>query len=56
MTENTKRTPEHHLENGTFVNTNGTANNKKLKELWKWMTGKKETRLFQLSLRWLIQI
>ena len=33
MTENTKRTPEHHLENGTFVNTNGTANNKKLKEL-----------------------
>ena len=21
MTENTKRTPEHHLENGTFVNT-----------------------------------
>ena len=49
MTENTKRTPEHHLENGTFVNTNGTANNKKLKELWKWMTGKKESKAIPIE-------
>ena len=49
MTENTKKTPEHHLENGTFVNTNGVANNKKLKELWKWMTGKKETKAIPID-------
>ena len=49
MTENTKKTPKHHLENGTFVNTNGVANNKKLKELWKWMTGKKETKAIPID-------
>ena len=49
LTENTKKPPEHHLENGTFVNTNGVANNKKLKELWKWLTGKKETKAIPID-------
>ena len=42
--EEIKVLPSHHLENGTFTNSNGLANNKKFKELIKWSTEKKETK------------
>ena len=41
--------PNHHLENGTFTNSNGVANNKKFKELIKWSVEKKETKVVPIN-------
>ena len=54
MSEDLKKTPEHHLKDGTFVNTNGLANSKKLKELWQWITDKKEKKAIPIEFETII--